>query len=99
VCNEFRGYKGTGEREEGVKKGSDVRSKIKTSRKKEEEDGEALQTGMNAMDRSQRDDDRKEREREGERTETIREGGKSVCNGFSQWDGGKREGKRGRATR
>ncbi|TNN75766.1 hypothetical protein EYF80_014129 [Liparis tanakae] len=51
------------------------------------------------MDRSQRDNDRKEREREGERTESIRERGKMVGNGFSQWDGGKREGKRGRATR
>lgn len=50
-----------GEKSGGVKEGVEVK------KKKKAENGEALQTEMNAMDCSQRDDDRKE-ERDGDRT-------------------------------
>ena len=96
MCIEFRGYKGIWARVEGVKESSDVRN---FSKKESGENGEALQTEMNAMDCSQRENGGKEgTEMERER-ESIREKGKLVCNGFSQWDGCERERRRGRATR
>lgn len=85
MCIGFRGYKGIWERVEGVKESSDVRNfNQKKKRRKTGENGEALQTEMNAMDCSQRENDRKKgRETERER-ESIRERGKLVYNGFSQ---------------
>lgn len=56
---------------EGVKESSDVRNgRKKREREREKEtgeNGEALQTEMNAMDCSQRENDGKEGKRDGER--------------------------------
>lgn len=51
-----------------------------------EENGEALQTEVNVMDCSQQDNDCKKGSETGREGESIREGWKLVCNGFSQWD-------------